>query len=115
MLLALHCLTDQASSDSTLKHTKFTTLSPVQDSCVNSCAHESPPLLPPPPPKTVYCSRSSSAPPPPSYMYVTGVPGELYRTEPDDQWGYYSSANRNLVKCLLVIIVLVGFVIVTNL
>lgn len=110
MLLVLHYLTDQAISDSPLEHTGITTLPPVQDSCVNSCA-QSPPLLPPPPPKTGYCRRSYSAPPPPKYMYVTGVPGELYRTEPDDQWGYYSSANQNSVKCLL-IIVIVGFVVI---
>ncbi|CAE5965967.1 unnamed protein product [Arabidopsis arenosa] len=88
MFLVLHYLTNQANSDSSLEHTGITT-----------------PLPPPPPPprKSTYCSRSSSSPPPPTYMYVTGVPGELYRTEPDDQWGYYSSANRNLVKCLMVI------------
>lgn len=90
MFLVLHYLTNQANSDSSLEHTGITT------------------PLPPPPPRKTYCSRSSSSPPPPKYMYVTGVPGELYRTEPDDQWGYYSSANRNLVKCLMVIVI-VGF------
>ncbi|CAL9219414.1 unnamed protein product, partial [Arabidopsis halleri] len=91
MFLVLNYLTNQANSDSSLEHTGITT-----------------PLPPPPPRKSTYCSRSSSSPPPPKYMYVTGVPGELYRTEPDDQWGYYSSANRNLVKCLMVIVI-VGF------
>jgi len=91
MFLVLHYLTNQTNSDSYLGgHTGITT-----------------PLRPPPPRKT-YCSKSSSSPPPPKYMYVTGVPGELYRTEPDDQWGYNSSVNRNLVKCLLVIVI-VGF------
>ncbi|KAL9827462.1 putative short-chain dehydrogenase/reductase SDR, NAD(P)-binding domain superfamily [Arabidopsis thaliana] len=84
MFLVLHYLTNQTNSDSYLGgHTGITT-----------------PLRPPPPRKT-YCSRSSSSPPPPKYMYVTGVPGELYRTEPDDQWGYNSSVNRNLVYLVL--------------
>ncbi|ESQ49765.1 hypothetical protein EUTSA_v10021775mg [Eutrema salsugineum] len=112
MFLVLHCLTYQANSDSPLEHTE----TPVRDSCVNSCAQPKPlPLPPPPPPKTVYCSRSSSPPPPAKYMYVTGVPGELYRTEPNDQWSYYSSANRNSVQCILVIITVGWFVVVINL
>lgn len=112
MFIVLHCLTNQANSDSPLEHTAITTTQPpVRDSCVNSCAQ--PPPLPPPPRKT-YCSRSFSSPPPPKYMYMTGVPGELYRTESDDQWGYYSSANQNSVKCLLVIVI-VGFRVVINL
>lgn len=109
MFFVLHSLTNIANSVSTMEHSKITTPPPVQDSCVNSC-DQSPPLLPLLPPKSVYCIRSSSSPPPPKYMYVTGVPGELYRTEPDDQWGYYSSANRNSVKSLLVIVI-VGVII----
>ncbi|KAF8049385.1 hypothetical protein N665_2223s0012 [Sinapis alba] len=96
MFLVLQCLTYQANSASPLEHTE----TPVQESCVSSCAQ-------PPPPKKVYCRRSSSPPPPAKYMYITGVPGELYRTEPDDQWGYYSSANQNTIKSLLVIVILI--------
>ncbi|CAH8388265.1 unnamed protein product [Eruca vesicaria subsp. sativa] len=94
MFLIVQCLTYHANSNSPLKHAETT----VRDSCVNSCAQ-------PPPPKKVYCRRSSSPPPPGNYMDVTGVPGELYRTEPDNQWGYYSSANRIKVKSLLVILI----------
>ncbi|CAA7032787.1 unnamed protein product [Microthlaspi erraticum] len=90
-----------------MEHSKITTLPPVQDSCVNSCA-QPPPLPPPSPRKPLYCSRSSSPPPPAKFMYDTGVPGELYRTEPIDQWGYYSSANRISVKYLVVMIIIVG-------
>ncbi|KAL1211490.1 hypothetical protein V5N11_023503 [Cardamine amara subsp. amara] len=113
MFFVLHSLTNLAYSisSSTMEHTKITTSPPVQDSCVNSC-DQSPSL---PPPRSVYCSRSSSSPPPPKYMYVTGVPGELYRTEPDDQWGYYSNANRNWVKPLLVIVIVGVVRIVINL
>ncbi|CAN8260565.1 unnamed protein product [Cochlearia groenlandica] len=93
MLPLLQCLTNHVNLDSPLKHTEITTM---------------------PPPKTpYYCTRSSSSPPPPQFMHVTGVPGELYRTEPDNQWGYYSSANRNSIKCFLVIII-VGVGVVIN-
>lgn len=102
MFLVLQCLTYQANSASPLEHTE----TPVQESCVSSCAQ-------PPPPKKVYCRRSSSPPPPSKYMYITGVPGELYRTEPD-QWGYYSSANKNTIKSLLVIVIVGWFGAIIN-
>lgn len=104
LFLVLHYRTHQASSDLPMEHSKITSLPPVQDSCVISCAQQPPP----PPPKTVYCSRASSPPPPAKFMYVTGVPGELYRTEPVDQLGYYSSANRISVKYIVVMTIIVG-------
>lgn len=105
MFLVFQSLTYHVNSASPLEHTETT----VQESCVSSCAQ-------PPPPKKVYCRRSSSPPPPAKYMYITGVPGELYRTEPDDQWGYYSSANQNIntIKSLLAIVILGWFGVIIN-
>uniref|UniRef100_A0A0D3B9J0 Uncharacterized protein n=1 Tax=Brassica oleracea var. oleracea TaxID=109376 RepID=A0A0D3B9J0_BRAOL len=99
------CLTYHVNSASPLEHTE----TPAQESCFSSCAQ-------PPAPKKVYCRRSSSPPPPAKYMYITGVPGELYRTGPGDQWGYYSSANNNIntIKSLLVIVIVGWFGAIIN-
>ncbi|XP_002532967.2 uncharacterized protein LOC8276573 [Ricinus communis] len=66
--------------------------------CVNPCAQLPPP---PPPPKTVYCTPL--APPPPRFIYVTGVPGNgnLYVTDPYENWDYYSDATHNVVSWFL--------------
>lgn len=105
MFLVLQCFTYHVNSASPLEHTE----TPAQESCFSSCAQ-------PPAPKKVYCRRSSSPPPPAKYMYITGVPGELYRTGPGDQWGYYSSANNNIntIKSLLVIVIVGWFGAIIN-
>ncbi|XP_021904597.1 probable inactive serine/threonine-protein kinase slob2 [Carica papaya] len=75
--------------------------------CVDPCAQLPPPPPPPPsppppppPPKTVYCNPV--APPPPRFIYVTGVPGQLYYTDADE-WGFYSGAGRNGAMALMVL------------
>ncbi|KAJ0042303.1 hypothetical protein Pint_18630 [Pistacia integerrima] len=66
--------------------------------CVNPCDQLPPP--PPPPPKTTYCPPL--APPPPRFIYVTGMPGQIYQTAADT-WGFYSRAECNVAKILLVV------------
>lgn len=82
--------------------------------CVNPCAQQLPPPPPPPPPpsppppppknpSTPYCAPL--APPPPRFIYVTGVPGDLYVTNPSNTWVYnYSGAGRNVIAGLLLLV-----------
>ncbi|KAL5743418.1 hypothetical protein ACOSQ2_026534 [Xanthoceras sorbifolium] len=79
--------------------------------CVNPCGQlpppppsPPPPPPPPPPPKTPSCPQQQQLPPPPPrFIYVTGVPGEIYQTEVDN-WGFFSrSAECNVAKKLLLL------------
>uniref|UniRef100_A0A2N9J0F7 Uncharacterized protein n=1 Tax=Fagus sylvatica TaxID=28930 RepID=A0A2N9J0F7_FAGSY len=79
--------------------------------CVNPCEQQQPPpppppppppLPPPPPPQTPKNPSSQyftpqAPPPPPRFIYFTGVPGNLYNTDPYNTWVYYSGADRNVI------------------
>ncbi|XVE72187.1 hypothetical protein DITRI_Ditri11bG0018800 [Diplodiscus trichospermus] len=76
--------------------------------CVNPCGQQSlpppPPPPRPPPPRFTYCNPPPVSPPPPRFYYVTGVPGQLYTTDPDhDRWTFFSNAGRNVVGILLLL------------
>ncbi|KAL3735632.1 hypothetical protein ACJRO7_024714 [Eucalyptus globulus] len=73
----------------------------------------SPPPLPPPP-MTAYCSPlpvPPPPPPPPRFIYVTGVPGDVYSSNTNDDWHYYySGASRDHVAgCNKGLVLLIGF------
>lgn len=84
--------------------------------CSNPCVQQPPPPPPPPPqpptpknPSTPYCPPedpfSPLAPPPPRFSYVTSVPGgNLYNTDPLNTWVFYSSADRNMIVGLLLLL-----------
>ncbi|XP_062152064.1 uncharacterized protein LOC133860490 [Alnus glutinosa] len=80
--------------------------------CVNPCAQQLPPPPPPPPPppaapknpSTPYCTPLAP-PPPPRFIYVTGVPGDLYVTDPAyNTWVYYSGVGRNVIVGFLLLV-----------
>ncbi|KAF5479979.1 hypothetical protein F2P56_000759 [Juglans regia] len=88
--------------------------------CVNPCAQQQMPLPPPPPPpappknpSTQYCTPLAPPlpPPPPRFIYVTGVPGNLYETDPYNTWVYYSGAGQNVIGIMrLLLLVVCGVV-----
>ncbi|GAV73126.1 hypothetical protein CFOL_v3_16613 [Cephalotus follicularis] len=59
------------------------------------------PCPPPPPPKNAYCAPCTLPPPPPRFIYVTGVPGNLYPSTDTNEWTFYSSARRNVETWLM--------------
>ncbi|KAM3693906.1 hypothetical protein ACJW31_07G020100 [Castanea mollissima] len=91
--------------------------------CSNPCVQQPPPPPPPPSPcppppplpptpnnpstdSTPYCPPFGPlAPPPPRFTYVTSVPGgNLYNTDPLNTWVFYSSADRNMIVGLLLLL-----------
>lgn len=76
---------------------------------MNPCGQQSlpppPPPSPPPPPRFTYdCNPVPMSPPPPRFYYVTGVPGQLYTADPDDdRWTFFSNAGPNVVGISLLL------------
>ncbi|XP_041002387.1 probable pathogenesis-related protein ARB_02861 [Juglans microcarpa x Juglans regia] len=84
--------------------------------CANPCAQQQMPLPPPPPPpappknpSTQYCTPLTPPlpPPPPRFIYVTGVPGNLYETDPYNTWVYYSGAGQNVIGIMRLLLLVV--------
>ncbi|KAH0983565.1 hypothetical protein GBA52_010742 [Prunus armeniaca] len=88
--------------------------------CVNPCEQQQvlpppppPPPSPPPPPPPPKAPTTTTQdcppnpyvpPPPPRFVYVTGLPGDVYQYE-TDAYAYYSPAPRHLYNLGLLLLV----------
>ncbi|XP_030530455.1 uncharacterized proline-rich protein-like [Rhodamnia argentea] len=76
--------------------------------CSDPCGQQQ--SLPPPPPPPPRPPPPPLPPPPPRFIYVTGMPGNLYSSDTNDDWHYYySGASRNRVAGYNELVLLVGF------